>query len=121
MVTTATRSGETKWATRLSRGSNAGVETPQSKMKRAAAKKAKPSMKANRSKNPASKLKADRSNKKAEVIALMKRAKGVTLAEIPPNGRHIRSAFVSILGNKGGEKIESSKSVDGERTYKIAK
>jgi hypothetical protein len=29
--------------------------------------------------------------------------------------------FVSILGSKGGEKIESSKNADGERLYKIAK
>ncbi len=29
--------------------------------------------------------------------------------------------FVSILGSKGGEKIESSKNAAGERTYKIGK
>jgi hypothetical protein len=28
--------------------------------------------------------------------------------------------FVSILGSKGGEKIESSKTDSGERTYHIA-
>jgi hypothetical protein len=41
-----------------------------------AAKKAKPAKKADRSKKPASKPKADHANKKAEVIALVKRAKG---------------------------------------------
>ena len=29
--------------------------------------------------------------------------------------------FVSILGSKGGERIESSKSAGGERTYRIAR
>jgi len=63
-------------------------------------------------------------NKKVEVIALMKRAKGVTLAEIAEATgwqKHTIRGFVSILGSKGGEKIESSKSADGERTYRIAR
>ena len=34
---------------------------------------------------------------------------------------HIVRGFVSILGGKEGEKIESSKTPRGERTYKIAK
>ena len=29
--------------------------------------------------------------------------------------------FVSMLGNKGGEKVESSKNASGERTYQISK
>jgi len=73
---------------------------------------------------PAAKPAAERSNKKAEVIALMKRAKGVTLAEImEATGwqKHTVRGFVSILGSKGGEEIESSKNAAGERTYKIAK
>jgi hypothetical protein len=45
-------------------------------------KKAKPSKKAGRAKKLASKPKADGTNKKAEVIAMMKRAKGATLPEI---------------------------------------
>jgi hypothetical protein len=63
-------------------------------------------------------------NKKAEVIAMMKRAKGVTLAEIVEATRwqkHTVRGFVSILGSKGGEKIESAKNAAGERTYRIAK
>ena len=63
-------------------------------------------------------------NKKAEVIAMMKRAKGVTLAEIvEATGwqKHTVRGFVSILGSKGGQKIESSKSAAGERSYHIAK
>jgi hypothetical protein len=65
-----------------------------------------------------------RSNKKAEVIAMMKRARGVTLAEImDATGwqKHTVRGFVSILGSKGGQKIESSKNVAGERSYRIAK
>jgi hypothetical protein len=65
-----------------------------------------------------------RANKKAEVIAMMKRAKGATLAEIiAATGwqKHTVRGFVSILGSKGGEKIESSTSTAGERSYRIAK
>ena len=89
-----------------------------------AAKKAKPAKKAGQPKKAAGKPKADRANKKAEVIALMKRAKGATLAEIMKATGwqpHTVRGFVSILGSKGGEKIESSKNAAGERTYKIAK
>ena len=54
----------------------------------------------------------------------MKRAKGATLAEIEQAigwQRHSVSGFVSSLGSRGGERIESSKNAAGERTYKIAK
>jgi hypothetical protein len=64
-----------------------------------------------------------RSNKKAEVIAMMKRAKGATMAEImEATGwqKHTVRGFVSILGRKGGQKIESSKNAAGERNYRIA-
>ena len=65
-----------------------------------------------------------RSNKKAEVIAMMKRAKGVTLSEIVETTgwqKHTVRGFVSILGSKGGLKIESAKNAAGERSYRIAK
>ena len=64
------------------------------------------------------------SNKKAAVIALMKRAKGATLAEIiEATGwqKHTVRGFVSLLGSKGGHAIESSKNAGGERTYKLSK
>jgi hypothetical protein len=67
---------------------------------------------------------SERSNKKAEVVAMMKRAKGATLAEImAATGwqKHTVRGFVSILGSRGGEKIESSKNAAGERSYRIAK
>jgi predicted transcriptional regulator len=57
-------------------------------------------------------------------MAMMKRAKGATLAEIMENTgwqKHTVRGFVSILGSKGGEKVESSKNAAGERTYRIAK
>jgi hypothetical protein len=87
-------------------------------------KKAKPAKKTARAKKPAAKPKAERTNKKAEVIGMMKRAKGATLAEITKTTGwqpHTVRGFVSILGSKGGEKIESSKNAAGERTYKIGK
>ena len=55
---------------------------------------------------------------------MMKRAKGATLAEIIAATEwqaHTVRGFISILGSKGGEKIESSKNAAGERTYKIGK
>ena len=55
---------------------------------------------------------------------MMNRAKGATLAEIiEATGwqAHTVRGFVSILGSKGGEKVESSKSASGERTYRSAK
>jgi Protein of unknown function (DUF3489) len=99
-------------------------EVPQPKTKRATAKKAKPAKKAGRAGKPASKPKTDRANKRAEVITLMKRTKGATLAEIMKATnwqQHTVRGFVSILGSKGGETIESSKNASGERTYKIGK
>jgi hypothetical protein len=74
-------------------------EVRQPKPKRTSAK-AKPSKKAERARKPASKPKADRANKKAEVIAMMKRAKGATLAEIMAATKwqpHTVRGFVSIL------------------------
>jgi Protein of unknown function (DUF3489) len=86
-------------------------------------KKAKPAKKAG-TKKGAGKPKADHANKKADVIAMLKRAKGATLAEImAATGwqAHTVRGFLSILGSKEGEKIESSKSDGGERNYRIAK
>ena len=55
---------------------------------------------------------------------MMKRAKGATLAEIiEATGwqKHTVRGFMSILGSKRGEKIESSRNAGGERTYRIPK
>jgi hypothetical protein len=100
------------------------TSAPQPKGKRTTAKKAKTAKKVSRAKKAAAKPKADRVNKKAEVIAMMKRAKGATLAEIMATTgwqAHTVRGFVSLLSSKGGETVESSKSAAGDRTYKIAK
>jgi hypothetical protein len=65
-----------------------------------------------------------RANEKTEVLALLKRVKGATLPEImEATGwqKHTVRGFVSILGSKGGEKVEPAKNAAGERTYRIAK
>jgi Protein of unknown function (DUF3489) len=98
-------------------------EAPQPKAKRTSAKKGKSAKKAARA-NKSVKPAAERNNKKAEVVAMMKRSKGATLAEIMIATKwqaHTVRGFVSILGSMGGEKIESSKNAAGERTYKIGK
>jgi hypothetical protein len=62
-------------------GSNPERAAAKPKRKRKT-KKAKPAKKAGRVKKAAGKPKVDRANKKAEVIAMMKRAKGAMLPEI---------------------------------------
>lgn len=105
-------------------GSNGKAPEAAPKRTRKTAKKTKATKKAAGGKRPGSKPKADRSNKKGEVIAMMKRAKGATLPEImKATGwqAHTVRGFVSLLGSKGGERTESSKSDAGERMYKIGK
>ena len=60
-------------------------EAERPKSKRKSTKTARPAKKAGRAKK-AAKPKADRTNKKAEVIALMKRAKGACCAQIDFQG-----------------------------------
>jgi len=91
--------------------------------------KRKPTRKTKSARKPAraraaGKSEGDRTNKKAEVIAMMKRANRLTLAQIMKATGwqpHTVRGFVSILGSKGGEKIDLSKNAVGERTYKIGK
>ena len=99
-------------------------EAAQAKGGRKPTRKGKAAKKARQPKKAASKPQANRANKKAEVIAMMKRAKGATLAEIMKTTGwqpHTVRGFVSILGSKGGEQVESSKNAAGERVYKIGK
>jgi hypothetical protein len=66
----------------------------------------------------------DASSKKAEVVALLRRAKGVSLPEIQKlTGwqKHTVRGFVSLLGSKAGLKIISTRNEAGERTYRVAK
>jgi hypothetical protein len=115
--------GESNMSIDSENTSTPAAEAPAMKGQRKA-KKAKPAKNVRAAKKPAVKSKRDRSNKKAEVIAMMKRAKGATLAEIVKATGwqpYTVRGFVSLLGSRGGEKIESSKNASGERTYKIGK
>ena len=88
------------------------ARAPQPKGKRTTAKKAKPAKKARQPKKMAGKQqKADRSNKKAEVIAMMKRPKGATLAEIMAATKwqaHTVRGFVSILASLTAEDADEA-------------
>ena len=89
--------------------------------RRKSAKKAKGAKKSKATKRAPS---PERTNKKAEVVAMMKRASGATLEAIMHETgwqKHTVRGFVSILGSKGGLKIDSSKNAAGDRVYRIAK
>ena len=124
MVTTAARSRRNEInSTTESEQSAAPAEASRATAKHAAAKRAKPTKKSAKAKKVVGKTAAGR-NKKAEVVALMKRAKGATLAEIMAVTKwqpHTVRGFISILGSKGGERIESLKNDASERTYRIDK
>src|SRR6266567_132674 len=115
------------WAAIQPIAERAVASQPQEPKPAKAAKGAKPAKKAKAAKKAADKKtgdKGERRNKKAEVIAMMKRAKGATLAQIVEATawqKHTIRGFVSLLGSKGGEKIESSRSTKGDRTYRIVK
>ena len=105
---------------------------PRSKPKKAAkpATKAKPArQRAKKATAPKSKKAVAASepregSKKAEVIALLRRAKGVNLSEIQKlTGwqKHTIRGFISLLGSKAGLKIISVRNDAGERSYRIAK
>lgn len=84
-----------------------------------AAKKAKPAKKAPRAKKATGKT--ERSNKKAEVIGMMKRAKGATLAEIvEATGwqKHTVRGFVSILGSKAARRSHPRRTPQGNASTK---
>ena len=74
---------------------------------------------------PARKAAAPRAESKtAKILALIRRPKGATLAEIMKVTdwqAHSVRGFISIAGKKHGIKIESSKSESGDRVYRAAK
>jgi hypothetical protein len=131
MIQMKTEETNDKPATSAERGVHVAPANASSK-KGARQKKGAP--KARKSAKPARPAKAQRagakkgapdarSNKKAEVIALMKRAKGDAGRDRGSHGlaeAHVRG-FVRTLGSNGGEKIESSTNAAGERSYRIAK
>ena len=100
-------------------------DTAKPKGARKAAKKAKPAKKAGRTKKLASKPKADGTNKKADVIAMMKRAKGATLPEIMKatgwQAHSVRGFISGTLGKKMDLPVASLKNEAGERFYRIEK
>lgn len=60
-----------------------------------------------------------RTNKKADVIAMMKRAKGATLHEIMEMTgwqKHTVRGFVSILGSKGGQRTQKGSAATASRS-----
>jgi hypothetical protein len=87
------------------------------------AKKAGRAKKASRVKKVTSKPNRDRSNKKAEVIEMMKRAKGATLPEVMK--ATLAAAYRTRVPERdAGEDrtcIMSNKREDGEQLYKIAR
>jgi len=88
------------------------------------AKKAPKAKKAAKESKPAKEAKAARTGTKSEeVIALLKRKGGATMAEIVAlTGwqKHTTRGWVSgFLGKKMGIEVESFKSDKGERTYRI--
>jgi hypothetical protein len=123
------------WAAlqRLAKANGTAPNKPKKATKRAtSAKKAKPARQGAKKANAAKSKKAvgtskpghEGSSKKAEVIALVRRAKGVSLSEIQNlTGwqKHTVRGFISLLGSKTGLKIISARNDAGERTYRIAK
>ena len=62
-------------------------------------------------------------SKKAEVLKLLGRPKGATLAQIMESTgwqAHTVRGFISIIGSKLGMKVESFRTEDKERNYRIA-
>ena len=85
-------------------------------------KNATPAKRTGRAQKSAAKPKSDRANKKAEVIAMMKRPKGATLAEImKATDWQPHTGLRQHPGSKGGKKVESWENAAGGRTYKIGK
>ena len=64
-------------------------------------------------------------SKKAEVLSLLGRKEGATLAQLMKatgwQAHSVRGFLSGVLGKKMGLKVESHKREDGERTYRLAK
>ena len=61
-------------------------------------------------------------SKTAQVVAMLQRKNGATLAEIMDQmswQKHTVRGFISVLGSKHGLKIESTRRDDGARLYAI--
>jgi hypothetical protein len=86
-------------------------------------KKASPAKKAPKGHKKAETARAG--SKKAEILALLQRPKGATLAEIMKvtgwQAHSVRGFISGILGKKLGLAVESAKREDGERVYSISR
>jgi Protein of unknown function (DUF3489) len=103
------------------KGAKAGKGTAKKAKRSAEGKKAAPAkqVKPKKGSGPA-KVGPREGSKKAEIIALMQRANGASLPEIQELAgwqKHTVRGFISILGSKGGLKIESEKNSAGVRVY----
>ena len=117
---TGAATAEERKATKKARAGARGAHVPPAKAK--SAKKAKATKKTPKAAKEAGA--AREGSKAANIIDLLKRPDGATLAEIMTITKwqsHTVRGFVSILGSKGGEKIESSKNSSGDRTYRVTK
>jgi hypothetical protein len=106
--------------TKAAKATKPAAKKPAAKAKAKPAKATKPAKTAAKAK-PAAAGKA--TNKKAQVIAMMSRPQGASLAEIMKATdwqRHTVRGFMSILGSKGGQTIESTNDEKNGRTYRIA-
>jgi hypothetical protein len=104
-------------------GAPAATEAAASSKETTRAKKA-PKRAKGANKAKAQKKPAREGSKKAEVLALMRRKGGATLAEIMKatgwQAHSVRGFISGGLTKKMGLKVESTKGKDGERTYRIA-
>ena len=87
----------------------------------AAPSKAKPARKATRTKKAAP---ARRGSKTAKILDLLKRPGGVTLKELMKatgwQPHSVRGFLSGTIGKKMGTPVESFKSGDGERSYRLS-
>jgi hypothetical protein len=100
-----------------------GATTAAASRKRTTPAKKAPKRAKGASKAKAQKKPAREGSKKAEVLALMRRKNGATLAEIMKvtgwQAHSVRGFISGGLGKKMGLKVESTKGKDGERTYSV--
>ena len=116
-------SGTPKKATKGEKRATANAGGKKRKASKTPAKKAVPARKGGKKAGPGGQ-EVREGSKKAEVLELMRRAKGATLAEImKATGwqAHTVRGFVSgTLVKKQGLKVESFRSEDKERTYRVS-
>ncbi len=110
---------------------NAKVAAPKPRVapvKAKSAKKTTPAKKATKAARPVTTAKDDRvrqGSKTAQVLELVKRSGGATLKHLVKTTgwqpHSVRGFLSGSLGKKMGLNIESRKTNDGERVYKLAK